>query len=233
MECNSLTTPTHCPLCVDSMIRPKDDKRDPAIIFLDLDGVMIRDRQSPIFSKVIWATRTKLYPDKKQPSNYEWLIATAKHLHSGCVKNLDTLIRRVENSGRRALVVLSSAFRNDATLKQHREEVFIHHNFCSSLCGKAAPLYNDVDWTPECKEDEGRFTNHAKKEYQLGLKDRGDVVEYWLRDHGFDPEKSNYVVLDDYDDGLKRFGDRFVEVNPNHLFNEAALEKATKVLVPE
>lgn len=58
---------------------------------------------------------------------------------------------------------------------------------------------------------------------------RADVIEYWLRDHGFGLDSTKFVVIDDdaYSD-LQRFGERFIRTYD--LFREEHLEQASKVL---
>ena len=219
----------HCPLCIDSMVYPEQSNRTPIIIFLDMDGAMIGDRASSPLKDEIRLTLSTLFPQVKDFTDYHWTVAKGRHLHPHALQNLHSLIERIEGSGRRALVVLSSAWRNDATLQQHREEVFTQHLFCKYLCGKTAPEDDKTRWTPECKQGFS-FTQGAKKSFGLDLKRKADVVEFWLRDHGFDLESTNFVVVDDDDiySDFRRFGERFILTYD--LFREAHLEKAAKVL---
>ncbi len=218
----------HCPLCVDSMVHPKKDDRKPAIIFLDMDGVMIKNRHSSPLRDEIVLTLSKLFPDVKRYNDYQWTIAKGRHLHPTALENLHKLIKRIKKSGHRALVVLSSAWRNDATLQQLKEEAFTNHVFCKYLCGKAAPKRSDTRWTPECKQG-FKFTKGAKEAFRLNLESRSDVIEFWLRDHGFDPNSTNFIVIDDcVGKKRERFGKRFIETD--NLFKDCHLEEASKVL---
>lgn len=219
----------HCPLCVDAMIHPKEDTRQPAFIFLDMDGVMIGDRFTSELQDKIKLTLDNLFPNADHRYNdYQWTIAKGRHLHPKALENLHTLIQRIEKSGQRALVVLSTAWRNDATLQQHREEAFIENKFCKYLCGKTAPQTNETSWTPECKQG-FKFTKGAKESFGLKLKSRSDVIEFWLRDHGFNLDSTNFVVIDDEnDDKRKRFGERFIHTS--YLFEDKHLELATTAL---
>ncbi len=218
----------HCPLCIDSIIHPKNDDRKPAIIFLDMDGVMIANRHSSPLKNKIRLTLSDLFPGVKCYNDYQWTIAKGRHLHPTALENLHKLIERIEKSNHRALVVLSSAWRNDATLQQLKKEAFTIHVFCKYLCGKTAPKNSDTNWTPECKQG-FEFTKGAKRTFKLSLENRSDVVEFWLRDHGFDPSSTNFIVIDDFvGEKRKRFGKRCLKTN--FLFMELHLEKAAKVL---
>lgn len=219
----------HCPLCVDSMVHPEDDNRTPAIIFLDMDEVMIADRIGYPLNQEITLTLRTLFPYVKiSDSEYEWLIAKARHLNPHALRNLHSLIERIEASGQRALVVLSSAWRNEATLQQHREEAFAQHQFCKYLCGKTAPMNKETECTPECKQGFS-FKERAEESFGINLETRADVIKFWLRDHGFDLISTNFIVIDDdpfYD--LKKFEERLIQTYD--FFRKEHLEQATKFL---
>lgn len=218
----------HCPICVNSMISPKDGRSKPALIFLDMDGVMIGDRFRHALRSKICSTLREIFPTVKRYNDYHWTIAKGRHLHPVALMNLDLLIKRIEKSGQRALVILSTAWRSDATLKQLREEAFVTNKFCKYICGKTAPESSETSWTPEC-ELGFDFAKGAKKIFGLNLFTRSDVIEFWMRDHCFDPKSTNFVVIDDYDeDKSARFGDRFIKTS--YLFEKEHLELATSVL---
>lgn len=218
----------HCPLCVDSIVYPQENKRTPTIVFLDMDGVMIGDRFSSPLNDNIQLTLSTLFPQVKRTTDYHWTVAKGRNLHPDALQNLHNLIERIESSGQRALIVLSSAWRNDATLQQLREEAFTQHLFCNHLCGKTAPEKNETSWTPESKQG-FNFAQGAKESFGLNLKRRADVIEYWLRDHGFEVGSTNFVVIDDdTSSDLQRFGERFIQTYD--LFREEHLKQAAKVL---
>lgn len=218
----------HCPLCEDSIVNPEQDDRIPIIIFLDMDGPMIPDRCNPDFYEEMYRTRSELFPQVKEINEYQWRVVHGRHLDSEALKNLHSLIERIEASNHRALVVLSSAWRNDATLQQLREEVFSQYLFCKHLGGKAAPTKFDIDWTPECLQG-FNFTQGAKDFFGLDLGKKSDVVEYWLLDHGFNLSSTNFVVLDDdTSEGFERFEERFVPIR--YLLSKKDCEQAAKVL---
>ncbi|MBS0625518.1 MAG: hypothetical protein JSS32_05660 [Verrucomicrobia bacterium] len=220
----------HCPLCVDSMVLPPEDNRPPVLVFIDMDNVFIADRSSIPLADQIVQTASRLFPDMKVRTDYQWTIAKAKHLDLGSLKNFDTLIERIEASGRRALIVLSSSWRNDATLQQLREEVFAEYKFSKYLCGKTAPEYSET-WAPERKQGFD-FDQVARDSYKIELQGTAAVIEFWLRDHGFDPSSAKYLVLDDQlNSALESLGNRFIRTDG--YFRESDLEKATKTLIDE
>lgn len=234
LQCDALIRKTrgekpyheHCPLCVDSIVRPKQDKRTPAIIFLSMDGVMIGDRMSPVFRDKILSTLSTLFFQVENFNDYHWTVAKGRHLDPGALFNLHTLIERIEYSGRRALVVLTSGWRNDATLQQHREQVFRQHQFCKYLCGKTAPQYDDTQWTPECRQG-FEFTRAAKHKFNLDLNNKGDVIEYWLRNHGFDLHSTNFVVINRH--SIQKFRNRLIQTD-GLLFQTKHLQQAIDLL---
>lgn len=215
----------HCPLCFDSIVYPENN-RPPAIIFLGMDQVMINNRSGYPHIGEINQTLSTLFPQVKSFTDYHWTVAKGRHLNSEALQNLHKLIERIEASGQRALVVLSSVWRDDATLQQHKEEVFSQHLFGNYLCGKAAPTNSERSWTPECKQG-FNFTQGAKESFGINLNSKADVIEFWLRDHGFALDSTNFVVIDDNDHD-ERFRTRFIQTND--LFKEEHLEKAAKIL---
>lgn len=218
----------HCPLCIDSMVHPADDNRKPAIIFLGMNGVMIDDTSWGPLRDEIRSTIDMLFPEVERHTEYQWAVAKGLHLDPHALKNLHDLIERIEQAGRHALVVLSSGWRNDATLEQHREEIFGPYEFSERLCGKIAPTKNEVRWTPECKQG-FEFAKGAKESFGLTLESRSDVIEFWLRDHSFDPESANFIVIEEDDtDKRERFGQRFIQADS--LFKKEHFDQATEVL---
>ena len=195
----------HCPLCIHSLVQEKN----PVVIFLDMDGVLIVDRHSSPTLDQIRLTIKKLFPNSDYPTDYHWNAAKARHLYPAAVDNFHTLLDGINQSHFHPLVVLSTAWRNDATLAQHKV-AFKHYKFGEYLCGKTAPETIEDSYTPECKQGFD-FTKSAFKTFGLKLESRADVIEFWLLDHGFHPKNSNFIVIDDCSfQGLSRFGMRFI-----------------------
>lgn len=226
----NVTPVAHCPLCIPGMVSPTHDSRPGAMIFLDMDGVMITGRDENPLRKAITATRIKLFPEAGSNLlfNYQCTIAKGRHLNPIALKNLHTLIERVERAGLRALVVISSGWRNDATTQQLREEAFQGYEFSKHIAGKTPP--DDCGKTPESVAGHD-FSTPAKEKYELSLRRRAEQIKYWLLEHGFDPKTSNFVVIDDCDEGFSEcFGNRFVQTG--YLMLDEDLAQATEVLLP-
>jgi hypothetical protein len=218
----------HCPLCIESMVYPEQDAREPVFIFLDVDGVL-KDHSSEVIQKIS-STARELFPKTEPLTDYHWTIAKARHLNPGALRNLNTLIERIEIWGKRALVVLSSSWRNDATLQQHREEVFAQHLFCKYLAGKVAPANYQTEWTPESKQG-FNFKYGAEDSFGIELNNKDDVIEFWLRDHGFRLEEAGVVVFDDDPNvGEKRLKKCFIKVDD--LLSLKNIQQAFWVLRP-
>lgn len=222
------SSPIHCSLCVNYLVKSTEDRRPPALVFLDMDGVMITGRFSDPLNSKIRATLNYLFPNEEMHNDYQWTIAKACHLDPTALDHLQQLIERVKASGQRVLIVLSSAWRNDASLDQHRKMAFVHHKFCRYLCGKTTPQ-KDEHWAPEIKAGDKIY--EKAKDYSINLHKRADEIRFWLLDHGFDPMTANYVVIDDSTtDGLREiFGPRFIRTYD--LFRQKHLEIALKIFL--
>ena len=213
--------PTHCPLCIPGMVFPIDDSRPPAVIFLDMDGVMA----TAGVAEKVRSTVEHQFPGVSH-QDYHWAVAWGRHLHPKALTNLHELIDRIEKAGSRALIVISSSWRNDVTTEQLPKDVFKEHHFSRYIAGKTATGPNEVSIAGY------DFVTSAKEKYGLGLEDRSEEIEHWLRAHDFDPKTTNYIVIDDnHAEYLsKRFGDRFIQTRT--YFRKQDLEKATTRLTP-
>ncbi|MCB1073508.1 MAG: hypothetical protein KDK96_10480, partial [Chlamydiia bacterium] len=82
----------HCPLCDYQMIYPRDKERNPAIIFLDIDGVLIELVRPTEIVEKIEATKKELFPHQKgHYSGYQQNIATARHFNRDAIAGLDKI----------------------------------------------------------------------------------------------------------------------------------------------
>lgn len=148
----------------------------------------------------------ELFPNEKPHTDYHWTVAKGRHLDLDAVANLSLLILRIEEAGYRALIVLSSAWRNDATLSQFTEQVFSHHFFSKYLCGKTPPEKDEIHYAPECAD-------HPKERCHHLANNRPAVIKLWLQNHGFDPNSTNYIVFDDDKSKMvENFESRFIPV---------------------
>lgn len=211
----------HCPLCVQPL------HQDPAIIFLDMDGVMIKDRSSSPTQDNIRALLKDLFSrdGRDRYTELEWRTAAAYHLDVDPLVNLNLLINKIKKT-RAVQIVLSSDWRNDGTLEEIREKMFAMHSFSPLIIGKTPPENSDKG-APEIISGYD-FEKAAKDLYHLKLTYRADQIEFWLRNHGFDLNTSDYVIFDDADLGLsERFPNNFVFTRP---LDTNAISKALKIL---
>lgn len=258
----AVSAATHCPLCLPEVLHPEGDERGPAIIFLDMDGVMkwgdtklesvierfpdlldlgegylaFVKKRSQLAGREIDPWETSV-PSSKKPlweENYFdfcFTVVKGRQLNKDSLGNLQQLITRVEAAGKRALVVISSAWRGDATTRELREEVFDETAFGSRICGKAAPGHSSAHHTPEYKYGGVDFVKHALEKHGLNLHDRADEIEYWLKDHNL--KGAPFVILDDraLEREGNRFGERFVRIT--NRFDQAIVDKAFAQLCPK
>jgi hypothetical protein len=203
----------HCPLCDYDMVFPMNDNRRPALIFLDIDGVLIELVRPREVSEKIDATLKELFPHVKGSySGYQQNIVTARYFNQDAVANLDKIIGRIEESGQRPLVVLSSSWRHACWLDEHRRDVYSRYKFSKYLCGKTS-LDGQIEEYLSVEAKQGfEFYKAAQEGYGIRLDDRAAAIEFWLQDHGFEPDATNFVVFDDdYVKPLRKFGKRFIE----------------------
>lgn len=204
-------TYVHCPLCYCPILYPEKDGRKPALIFLDMDGVMMPHSRP---YEQIAATLQEMFPHvpKDSYTNFQRLLVLPRYLDKDALSNLHHIIDQIEASGQRPLVVISSAWRPPVLVDQQRTEGYALHKFGKYLCGKT-PTENSWEADNYLEFKLGfNFYENALVHYNLELKSRGDAIEFWLRDHHFDPATTNFVVLDDeHVDSLSRFGKRFIE----------------------
>ena len=217
----------HCPLCYCPIVFPEGDGRKPAIIFLDMDGVLM-PCQRPLDK--VHALLKQIFPhvENLNYTDEQYKIAFSRYLNEDALKNLHAIIDAVEASGQRPLVVISSAWRHAAFLDQLREEIFAQHKFSKYIGGKTSVEGYENRWAVECKLG-FNFYKGAKERYNMTLRGRYTAIEFWLRDHHFDPAKTNFVVLDD-DSGacLPDFKERFI--NTRYLLTAEDAQAAIDIL---
>lgn len=176
---------------------------------------------------------TVIYPYEDHQSPF-FLFLSMENLKSFCSHSfsipssldcLNTLVEKVKTAGFRVFIVLSTNERSDAPLVDLYNRAI--RSVPAPICGKTAPRNSDVAFSEECKQG-FNFKVGAIEHFQLELKTRADVIEYWLRDHGYDLH-GNFIVLGKESDALaKRFGRRFVRVSEH--FDNQILEKTSRAL---
>ena len=211
------------------MIYPNQEERKPTLIFLDIDGVLTPlHRYSPL-DEQIRTTQKQLFPHGKWHSEYQQNIALARHFNQEALESLHSIIEQVKASGQRPLVVLSSAWRHSALLKAQRYDIYAQHEFSDYLCGKTAIEYpGEACLSIECKLG-FEFYKSAQEHYNISLESRGDAIEFWLRDHQFDPATANFIVIDDdHQDSLVRCGAKLIETQ--YMLKKTDVQAAIEVL---
>ena len=224
----------HCPLCDFSMIHPEQNSKKPALIFLDIDGVLINMFSDHSLQEQIHEMKKQLFPyghERRYYSGFQQSIVHARHFDKTAMKNLDKLIEKVEESGQRLLVVLSSAWRHWTLLEQQRTDIFAQHTFSKYLCGKT-PIEAKYEESLAIEYKLGfEFDKGAHEKYNLKLDNRANAIEFWLKDHHFDPATANFVVIDDaHQEHLSRFGERFIEIRSSSLLTDSNAKTAIDVL---
>ena len=220
----------HCPLCDYQMIYPRDKERNPAIIFLDIDGVLIELVRPTEVVEKIEATKKELFPHQKgHYSGYQQNIATARHFNRDAIAGLDKIIEKIENSGQRPLVVLSSSWRHASWLNELRSDAYSQYKFSHYLCGKTSldcQVEKHLSVESKCGFE---FYKTAQEVYGIQLENRANAIEFWLKDHGFDSEGTNFIVLDDeHEESLSKFGQRFIKTK--WLLKETNVQAAIDIL---
>lgn len=219
MSLEKVSSASHCSLCYELPHR----RMDVCIpIFLDIDGVMIAQD-----NKIDTAVCTL-----QHNNTCNWKKSKCQHLNKDSQDVLSSLISRIKRAQGHALIVLTDAkYRDIGTLKHLREEVF-SESFRYDLYGETAPQnyeygmgYENVN--PDNCSD---FQQDAYEKFALRLDDKCDVIEYWLKDHGFDLQEDNFIVFDDtLNHGKKRFGQNYIKVDSDTLLSQDDINKACEV----
>ncbi len=221
----------HCPLCHCATLYPELDGRRPAIIFLDIDEVVMHEGR---YRDEIDLMLQKLFPHVEYHSHHSYtsaqqLLAQARYPDKDALESLHDLIDKIEESGQRPLLVITSAARHPVMIEQQRTEIYAQYKFSEYICGKTPPE-GRFDKRDAIEHKLGfDFCKNAQERYDLSLDNRGDAIEFWLRDHSFDPATANFVVLNYENERscLSRFGKKFIKT---FLFDSKYVEAVIKIL---
>lgn len=190
------------------------DPKSPAIIFLDIDGVLnylpghhkcpsedkIAEKATEIFNKSRDALKTR-----------ELAIAQSRLFSIESVKNLHHLLKKVQKL-RPVQIVISSAWRLRRTTEELKD-FFATHLFSDLI----------IDKTP----DRVSSQNHPTKPLS-----RGHEILFWLQNHATSLTK--YAIIDDCDLGISNLFERnFVHVDREQLLSSADCDLAYDILTQD
>lgn len=204
---------THCRLCVHI---PTVKLKNSAIVFLDMDGVMIN--RNNCMESIL---KTQFAKFGKDATNLQNRIAAAYHLDEIAVQSLKLLIEKIE-AIKPAYIVISSAWRQDCTLDELKNEVFGIPGlemFKERIIGKTPSSKND-SWAIKSDRyfqknpdtEKIHFEDLAKEKYEISLNFRSGEIAFWLAFHKV--EDCDFIILDDDCFAhLEHFGKRFIHVN--------------------
>lgn len=178
MPFNRVTENRHCAYC---LLNEEDIKTiaAAAIIFLDMDGVMILRGDHWIVNEID-KTLKQLFGHKEKYTELEDRTASAFHLFSDSVKALMDLVHRVEAQGKRVGIVISSSWSHDARTEDLLQ-MFHSQSFAPYIMGRTPSK-----WFFDPMQ--------MKWDADLRLTDRGNEIQKWLDMHS---EVKRYVSLDD------------------------------------
>lgn len=197
-----------------------------SLIFLDIDGVMINHKLS---SALFEDLHTVEKAQKVWISSLQMKNIVSNYFSEDSVKNLKQLIETTRKTSRVA-IVLSSHWRNNASVDDIRHRMFSNSDFPKLI----------IDKTPDLDRVRKSFDKEpispvARKKYGFSLEDkdgseiRGREIEYWLLENKGKLNIKSFVILDDYDNELShRFPNNFVKVE--NLLSKTDVEKACQIL---
>lgn len=198
-----------------------------AVIFLDVDGVLIGSRDIDPLATSIRSKLVELFGEKEERyrgySELQWRIAASYFLDSAAVERLERLIRLASDQ-MEVVIVLSSSWRMDGDLSQIQSQMFAGREFAKWIVDKTP----DEDWWRRRRGEEA-LSPVCLAKYGFPLGTRGAEIDFWLRENREKWDIEGFVILDDWDSGIsKRFSDRFVKVES--VLTEEDVEKAYRIL---
>ncbi len=192
-----------------------------------MDGVLIGDRASPYLSGKIIEKVHELF-EKKEGLNggfteLEWRIAASYFLSKDAVSNLENLIEKT-NEVYRIVIVIISEWRLDGTALELKNLMFAVTSFGKLIIDKIP----DHDfWRRRHKEVE--LSPISLQKYGFPLEQRGQLIDFWLRENAHNYNIKSFVILDDVDEGIsKRFPHHFVHVH--NMLSEYEAKRAHIIL---
>lgn len=209
--------PYHCHFCVHP---PNDTNLSAAlVIFLDMDGVMF------CYDKTIKELEKRDRELKeKNPETYRPWQAKVSLLEKEAVKNLMGFIRKIEKTGQKVFIVISSNWRTGSTTKEVAKEMFASQPFGPYVIGRTLSTEKTDPQLHEIDDCHG-LLDGIRKHYKIKLKDRGEEIFHWVQAH----QISQFIIFDDLNLGIKqRFQKQFIRT-ATHL-KKKHIQKALYLL---
>jgi hypothetical protein len=175
---------------------PSTHPLPPVSLFLDVDGVL---------SNKTYTVRAEI------PNTLEEFHRAADFLDPNAVKNLHKIIRGLGKT-REVWVIISSSWRWGFSV-ENLKTIFGKYEFSQYIQGKTIDSleFSQEDRKSHCHPDLHRRGKHLC---------RAAEINRYLREH---PEIIEFVILDDLNDHLDIFTERYVYINPTDLITAAAV----------
>lgn len=181
-----------------------DSQNKMFILFTDIDGVFLHVKNEEIVGSYL----KKRYISKIEPSEGE----TVELFDKTAIENLSRLISMIEEKGVTVGLVISSNWRKFVkTTAFLRDEILKEYAIFKKIIDRTAHTI---------LIDEGPVER---------LK-RGEEIDVWLQENRVKFNISNFLILDDNDDGISElFGVNFIHCKDG-LLSENDLEKASALI---
>lgn len=165
-------------------------------LFLDIDGVLIRDRFNGPLKEKTEKKVAKLFGQKKEYSRLEWKRAASRFFDPKARNHLKHLIQKIEESFQ-VHIVISSEWRRDISVRKLRKLVLRRTGISRLIIGKTAE-----DKLP-----------------------REEQINHWLGQRQKHYPINAFVALDDHKLVFEN-PDNFVQVDPEKLLTANKVNEA-------